>query len=91
VLLLSEGAASRPVVFQHQAPGMRPLCACILTLSTLPPSLPSPHPQLQESIDANKPTGSKGVYWKSMHICTTMGPSLRVNASALSAIKAKLA
>lgn len=46
---------------------------------------------LQESIDANKPTGSKGVYWKSMHICTTMGPSLRVNASALSAIKAKIA
>jgi len=54
-----------------------------------PPSLPPMLPQ--ESIDANKPTGSKGVYWKSMHICTTMGPSLRVNASALSAIKAKIA
>lgn len=44
---------------------------------------------IQESIDANKPTGSKGVYWKSMYVCTTMGPSLRVSVSALTAIKSK--
>ena len=45
---------------------------------------------MQESIDANKPSGSRGVYWKSMHVCCTMGPSLRVNVPALAAIKTKL-
>jgi len=44
---------------------------------------------LQESIDANKPPGAKGQYWKSMHVCCTMGPSLRVNVPALAAIKTK--
>lgn len=43
----------------------------------------------QESIDANKPPGAKGVYWKSMFVCTTMGPSVRVSVPALSAIKSK--
>ncbi|KAF5832589.1 ribosomal protein L1 [Dunaliella salina] len=44
---------------------------------------------IQESIDANKPPGSKGQYWKSMHVCCTMGPSLRVNVPALAALKIK--
>jgi large subunit ribosomal protein L1 len=44
---------------------------------------------LQESIDANKPPGAKGVYWKSMFVCTTMGPSVRVSVPALAAIKSK--
>ncbi len=44
---------------------------------------------VQESIDANKPPGAKGVYWKSMHVCTTMGPSLRINVSQLQSIKSK--
>ncbi len=44
---------------------------------------------MQESIDANKPPGAKGVYWKSMYVCTTMGPSLRVSVSQLTAIKNK--
>jgi hypothetical protein len=44
---------------------------------------------MQESIDANKPPGAKGVYWKSMFVCTTMGPSVRVSVPALSAIKSK--
>ncbi|KAJ0977543.1 hypothetical protein J5N97_013017 [Dioscorea zingiberensis] len=31
------------------------------------------------SVEANKPSGAKGVYWKSAHICSSMGPSLRLN------------
>ncbi|GLU00311.1 hypothetical protein SLE2022_176880 [Rubroshorea leprosula] len=32
-----------------------------------------------KSIEANKPKGAKGVYWKSAHTCTSMGPSIRLN------------
>lgn len=35
------------------------------------------------SVDSNRPTGSKGVYWKTAYVCTTMGPSVRLNVSAL--------
>ena len=38
---------------------------------------------VQESIDANKPTGVKGVYWKSMYICSAMGPSMKIDYQAL--------
>jgi large subunit ribosomal protein L1 len=48
-----------------------------------------PRPAAQDSIDANKPPGAKGVYWKSMYVCTTMGPSLRISVSSLQAIKGK--
>lgn len=44
---------------------------------------------IQASIDSNKPPGAKGVYWKSMFVCTTMGPSVRINISALQGIKDK--
>lgn len=44
---------------------------------------------VQESVDANKPPGAKGVYWKSAYVCTTMGPSLRLNVSALQNVKVK--
>ena len=43
----------------------------------------------QESIDSNKPPGAKGIYWKSMYVCTTMGPSLKISVSALQGIKNK--
>lgn len=32
-----------------------------------------------KSVETNKPSGAKGVYWKSAHICSSMGPSLRLN------------
>ncbi|XP_047945512.1 50S ribosomal protein L1, chloroplastic-like [Salvia hispanica] len=32
-----------------------------------------------KSVESNKPTGAKGVYWKSAHVCSSMGPSIRLN------------
>ena len=34
---------------------------------------------LQDSINKNKPSGSKGKYWKSVYLSTTMGPSLPID------------
>jgi large subunit ribosomal protein L1 len=43
----------------------------------------------QESVDANKPPGAKGQYWKTVHICTTMGPSLRLSGQQLQGLRLK--
>ncbi|KAL0429225.1 UNVERIFIED_CONTAM: 50S ribosomal protein L1, chloroplastic [Sesamum radiatum] len=32
-----------------------------------------------KSVETNKPSGAKGVYWRSAHICSSMGPSIRLN------------
>lgn len=40
---------------------------------------------IQDSIDVNRPSGCKGVYWKSLYICSTMGPSFKINLGSLQA------
>jgi len=37
---------------------------------------------LYSSIEKNRPLGIKGKYFKSLHICTTMGPSLKLDLNA---------
>lgn len=72
-------------------------CHCFVALTFTATPLPSntcltfcpPHHHLQESVDANKPPGAKGQYWKTLHLCTTMGPSLRINVGQLQSIKGK--
>jgi len=41
------------------------------------------------SVETNRPTGSKGIYWKSMYVCSTMGPSVKVDLQAAKALVAK--
>nr|QCI08170.1 ribosomal protein L1 [Polyneura bonnemaisonii] len=41
---------------------------------------------LQESIDKNRPSGVKGKYWKSVHLSSTMGPSIPIDINILRGI-----
>jgi large subunit ribosomal protein L1 len=42
---------------------------------------------LQECIDRNKPSGSKGRYWRTVNIASTMGPAIPVDVAALRDLK----
>lgn len=37
---------------------------------------------LYQSIQQNRPTGVKGKYFKSLFICTSMGPSIQLDLNA---------
>ncbi|XP_031128072.1 50S ribosomal protein L1, chloroplastic [Ipomoea triloba] len=36
-----------------------------------------------KSVETNKPSGAKGVYWKTAHVCSSMGPSIRLNVKEM--------
>lgn len=38
---------------------------------------------VRESIETNRPSGAKGKYWKSMYICSAMGPGIKINLDTL--------
>merc|ERR1719265_214762 len=35
------------------------------------------------AIDINKPSGAKGTYWKSLFICSSMGPGFRLDVNKI--------
>jgi len=43
---------------------------------------------IQETVDRNKPSGAKGRYWRTVHICASMGPPIEVDVSLLRDLKA---
>nr|NP_053948.1 ribosomal protein L1 [Porphyra purpurea]P51338.1 RecName: Full=Large ribosomal subunit protein uL1c; AltName: Full=50S ribosomal protein L1, chloroplastic [Porphyra purpurea]AAC08224.1 50S ribosomal protein L1 [Porphyra purpurea] len=38
---------------------------------------------IKDSIDKNKPSGSKGKYWKTFFLSSTMGPSIQIDITSL--------
>jgi large subunit ribosomal protein L1 len=42
---------------------------------------------LQETVDRNRPSGAKGRYWRTSYVSATMGPSIKIDVSALRDLK----
>ena len=42
---------------------------------------------IKDSVERNRPPGSKGKYWKTAHISSTMSPSIPININALKELK----
>nr|YP_009313588.1 Ribosomal protein L1 [Galaxaura rugosa]SCW21842.1 Ribosomal protein L1 [Galaxaura rugosa] len=42
---------------------------------------------VKESLDRNRPSGSKGKYWKTCYICSTMGPSILIDINSIKEIE----
>jgi hypothetical protein len=40
-------------------------------------------PPLQRSVERNKPSGAKGIYWKTAYLCSSMGPSIKLNVKEM--------
>jgi large subunit ribosomal protein L1 len=38
---------------------------------------------IHESVERNRPSGAKGKYWRTFHICSTMGPSIAVDINSI--------
>lgn len=42
---------------------------------------------IKDSVEKNRPSGSKGKYWKSVHISSTMSPSIQIDTNMLRELK----
>jgi len=45
---------------------------------------------IQEAVEINRPSGAKGIYWKTMYVASSMGPSIKVDINALRAMDSVL-
>jgi large subunit ribosomal protein L1 len=42
---------------------------------------------LQETVDRQRPSGAKGRYWRTVHVSSSMGPSIEIDVNSLRDLK----